>query len=88
MRATGFRRSKLGEMVLLENLVLLIGGLGLGAAAALVAVLPQMLLGAARPPLLDLANLLAIILVVGFATGLIAVRAALHAPLVSALRGD
>jgi len=88
MRATGFRRSKLGEMVLLENLVLLIGGLGLGTAAALIAVLPQMLLGAARPPLFDLSVLLAIVLVVGFATGLIAVRATLQAPLVSALRGD
>jgi putative ABC transport system permease protein len=88
MRATGFRRSKLGEMVLLENLVLLVGGLGLGTIAALVVVLPQMVLGAARPPLVDLAILLGVVLVVGIATGLIAVRATLRAPLVAALRGE
>ncbi len=86
MRASGFRRSKLGRMVLLENLVLLVGGLGLGTLAALVAVLPQMLLGAAHPPLLDLSILLGVVLVVGIATGFIAVRAALNAPLVGALR--
>jgi putative ABC transport system permease protein len=88
MRATGFRRSKLGEMVLLENLVLLIGGLGLGTIAALIAVLPQMLLGAARPPIFDLSILLGVVLIVGIATGFIAVRATMKAPLVAALRGE
>jgi putative ABC transport system permease protein len=88
MRASGFRRGRLGEMVLLENLVLLIGGLALGAVAALVAVLPQMLLGAARVPLADLAAMLGVVLVAGVATGFIAVRATLKAPLVSALRGE
>jgi hypothetical protein len=53
-----------------------------------VAVLPQMLLGAARPPLVDLSILLGIVLVVGIATGFIAVRATLKAPLVGALRGE
>src|SRR5205085_8056197 len=47
LRATGFRQRRLGEMVLMENLLLLIGGLALGTIAALVAVLPQMLLGGA-----------------------------------------
>jgi putative ABC transport system permease protein len=88
MRAAGFRRGRLGEIVLLENLVLLIGGLTLGAVAALVAVLPQMLLGAARVPLTDLAAMLGVVLVVGVVTGLIAVRATLKAPLVGALRGE
>jgi ABC-type antimicrobial peptide transport system permease subunit len=88
MRATGFRLGRLGEMVLLENLVLLIGGLMLGAVAALVAILPQMLLGAASVPLADLAAMLGVVLVVGVATGLIAVRATLKAPLVGALRGE
>jgi ABC-type antimicrobial peptide transport system permease subunit len=88
MRATGFRKRKLGEMVLLENLVLLISGLGLGSVAALLVVLPQMLLGAARPPLLDLSILLGIVLIVGIATGFIAVRATLKAPLIGALRGE
>ena len=88
LRATGFRRGRLGRMVLLENLLLLLGGLALGTLAALVAVLPQMLLGAARVPLFDLAIMLGIVLIVGLATGLIAVRATLKAPLVAALRGE
>jgi ABC-type antimicrobial peptide transport system permease subunit len=88
MRAAGFRRGRLGEMVLLENLLLLVGGLALGTVAALLAVLPQMLLGAARPPQVDLVVMLGIVLVVGAITGLIAVRATLRAPLVGALRGE
>ena len=88
MRATGFRRSRLGMMVLLENLLLLVGGLALGTAAALVAVAPQMLLGAARVPLADLLMMLGVVLLVGIAIGLIAVRATLRAPLVAALRGE
>jgi len=47
-----------------------------------------MLLGAARPPLLDLATLLGIVLLAGILTGLIAVRATLRAPLLRALRGE
>lgn len=88
LRAAGFRRGRLGEMVLLENLLLLVGGLVIGTLAALVAVLPQMLLGAARPPLFDLSVMLGIVLVVGLITGLVAVRATLRAPLVGALRGE
>src|SRR5205823_3691252 len=71
MRAAGFRRSRLGEMVLLENLLLLFGGLLLGTVAALVAVLPQMLLGTASVPFVDLAATLGAVLVVGVATGAI-----------------
>src|SRR5439155_3475342 len=88
MRAAGFRRSRLAEMVLLENLLLLIGGLALGTIAALVAVLPQMLLGAAHIPLGDLAIMLGVVLIAGVATGFIAVRATLKAPVVGALRGE
>jgi putative ABC transport system permease protein len=88
LRATGFRPGRLGRMVLLENLWLLWGGLALGTLAALVAVLPQMLLGAAQPPLVELAAMLGVVFVVGVMTGLIAVRATLRAPLVGALRGE
>lgn len=88
MRATGFHSSRLGTMVLLENLVLLVCGLAIGTLAALFAVLPQMLLGAARVPLGDLAAMLGMVLVAGVATGFIAVRATLKAPLVGALRGE
>jgi putative ABC transport system permease protein len=88
LRAAGFRRTRLAEMVLLENLVLLVGGLAIGTIAALITVLPQMVFGAARPPIADLAIMLGVVVIVGVATGLIAVRATVNAPLVAALRGE
>jgi hypothetical protein len=39
-------------------------------------------------PLADLAVMLGIVVLVGIATGLVAVRATLRAPLVAALRGE
>ena len=88
MRATGFRRWRLGTMVLLENLLLLLVGLATGTIAALITVLPHMLAGGARVPLTDLALMLGVVLVVGVLVGLVAVRATLRAPLLAALRGE
>jgi putative ABC transport system permease protein len=70
LRATGFRRGRLGQMVLFENLLLLVGGLATGAMAALVTVLPHAVTTGVQLPLLDLAVMLAIVLVVGVAAGL------------------
>jgi ABC-type antimicrobial peptide transport system permease subunit len=88
LRAVGFRKVRLGEMVLLENLVLLLGGLATGTLAALLSVLPHMLLGGAHVPLSELAVMLGVVLIVGIVTGLLAVRATLRAPLLAALRGE
>jgi ABC-type antimicrobial peptide transport system permease subunit len=88
MRATGFRRSRLGEMVMLENAVLLLGGLATGVFAALVVVAPHLWTGGARVPLAQLAGMLGVILVAGLLAGIAAVRAVLRAPLLSALREE
>lgn len=88
LRAAGFRRWRLATMVLLENLLLLVGGLAAGSLAALAAVLPHMVTSGASVPLADLAVMLGIVLIVGTVTGLVAVRATLRAPLVAALRGE
>jgi len=88
LRAAGFRRWRLGEMVLLENLLLLVGGLATGTIAALITVLPHMLTSGAQVPLADLAVMLGTVLVLGVLVGLFAVRATLRAPVVAALRGD
>ncbi|MEQ8786560.1 MAG: FtsX-like permease family protein [Pirellulaceae bacterium] len=88
MRAEGFRRRRLAGMVLMENVVLLLGGLGVGVFCAALAVFPHFLSGGATPPWLDLSWMLGIVLVVGLLTGLAAVRATLRAPLVAALRGE
>ncbi|MBI1900305.1 MAG: ABC transporter permease [Planctomycetia bacterium] len=88
LRAAGFRRRRLAGLVMLEGTCLLVGGVGVGVAAALVAVVPHLVLGTAAIPWLDLAWQLTVIVVFGFVASLWAVRATLHAPLIAALRGD
>jgi putative ABC transport system permease protein len=88
MRATGFRRRRLAELVMLENAALLSFGLGTGILAAFVAILPNLLRGNASIPWLSLAGTLALVLAVGMLAGLTAVRATLRAPLLEALRGE
>ncbi len=88
LRATGFRRRTLAEMVMLENGLLLCAGLGCGVLAALVAVLPHLLFGRASIPWAPLAGTLALVLAVGLVAGLAAVRLTLTAPLLAALREE
>ena len=88
MRAAGFRKSRLAQMVLLENSVLLLFGLGTGVIAAAVAILPHLFGGEAGIPYRSLAITLGLVVVVGIIAGLAAVRVALRAPLVTTLRGE
>jgi ABC-type antimicrobial peptide transport system permease subunit len=75
-------------MVMLENAALLCFGLGTGIVAALVAILPQLLMGEASVPWLPLALTLLLVLAAGLLAGLFAVRATVRAPLLAALRGE
>jgi putative ABC transport system permease protein len=88
LQATGFRRRRLAQMVLLENAALLIAGLGIGIVAALVTLLPHLLTGGAAIPWGSLGVMLTLVLAVGLLAGMTAVRAVLRAPLLSALRGN
>ncbi len=88
LQATGFRRSRLAAMVLLENALLLALGLGAGVLAALVAVAPHLLAGGAAIPWLWLATTLLLVLAAGLTAGALAVRSTLQAALVPALRGE
>ncbi len=88
MQAAGFRRRRLARMVLAENIVLLVGGLGIGCAAALAAVLPHAAIEQVGTPWRTLAVLLAIVAATGAVAGWWAARAALRAPLIPALRGE
>ncbi|NUQ62984.1 MAG: ABC transporter permease, partial [Pirellulales bacterium] len=88
LRATGFRRRTLAWLVMLENGLLLVGGLAVGGLAALVALAPHLLSGGASIPWASLAGTLLAVLAVGLAAGLGAVRAVLAAPLLPALRGE
>jgi ABC-type antimicrobial peptide transport system permease subunit len=88
LRSSGFSARRLATMILLENMLLLLGGLATGGLAALCAVLPHVVFGGASAPGMDLAVMLAIVLAVGLVSGLVAVRATLRAPILPALRGD
>ena len=84
MQAVGFRRRRLALLVLAENAVLLLAGLGVGLAAALVAVLPHLVGGEAALPWTMLLATLFVVLTVGLAAGLLAVRAVLREELLPA----
>lgn len=88
LRAVGFRRRTLAGLVLLENAVLLVTGLGCGVIAAAVAVLPHFFVGGATVPWVPLASILLAVLVAGLLAGLAAVHAALSAPVLGTLRGE
>jgi ABC-type lipoprotein release transport system permease subunit len=88
LRATGFRRRTLAGLVMLENSLLLVGGLGIGALAAVVSLLPHLFSGSAAIPWTSLGGTVLLILVVGLIAGLSAVRAVLVAPMLPALRGE
>ena len=88
LRAFGFPRSKLAWMVLAENGFLLMLGLVLGTASALVAVAPHLAGGGAPIPWLSLSLTLLAVLVVGLAAGAAAVVAALRIPLLPALKAE
>jgi putative ABC transport system permease protein len=88
MQAAGFAVSRLGVMILLENLLLLGGGLAVGAIAAGIALLPQTLLQDTTVPLLASVLLLAVIFVVGILAGRLATAQILRRPLLATLRGE
>ena len=88
LRAAGFRRRMLATLVLLEHTVLLVTGLVIGLAAALLAVLPQLVARTAAFPLMSLTGTLLAVLILGLAAGGLAVRAVLRAPLLMSLREE
>ena len=88
MRAVGFTRGQLGWFVLVENLMLLLAGVGIGTACAAVAVIPQLLALPAAGELSSLGWLLLAVLAAGLVTGTLAIVAALRTPILAGLRAD
>jgi len=88
LRAAGFRRRRLAFVVVLENAVLLAGGLAIGCSAALVAVLPHLFAGGASIPWSSLTAILGSVLAVGMLASLFAAGATLRTPLLPALRAQ
>jgi ABC-type antimicrobial peptide transport system permease subunit len=88
LRAVGFSPAHLAKMTIAENLFLLIAGLTIGTACALVAVLPTVLGRGGSVPILSVLALLATVLVVGLIASFAAVRAMNRSPLLDALRSE
>ena len=88
MRAFGFSRGRLSQMVVAENLWLLIMGLLCGTVAAMIALLPSLWSRPDQLPWLNLLLMLVLVLVVGMAACAGAVSASLRTPLLPSLKEE
>jgi hypothetical protein len=86
--AVGFRRGHVFTIVLGENVLLLICGVALGGICALIAVVPAIVERGGAPMTASGSLLLVTVFVAGLLSSILATRAALGSPLVSALRAD
>ncbi|MFO1096390.1 MAG: ABC transporter permease [Planctomycetaceae bacterium] len=88
LRAVGFRNARIALLVLCENGLLLGWGLAAGTVSALIAMSPHLASTGADVPWRGLVLMLIAIAAVGMLTAAWAVRAAVGAPIVAALRGE
>lgn len=88
LRAFGFRRATLSLMLLSENGFLLLTGILIGTASALIAVGPHLTTPGVQVPWLSLATTLVSVFLVGTVASAIAVYFALRRPLLPALKHD
>ena len=86
LRALGFTGRSLSGLILSETVGLLVGGLALGAVAALIAVAPNAIASGGEISWGTLVLMLVLVLVSGLLSAVMAVRAALRAPLLGSLR--
>jgi len=87
--AVGFRPSHVRTMLLVETLSLLVIGLAIGVAAAMLATVPATLERGARVPVSLTGVLLAgAVLVAGTLATVVAARAAIRHPVLTALRSE
>lgn len=88
LEALGFRQASISRLILSENALLLVLGVGIGTFAALLVVAPHLAGTAADPPWMSVALTLVAIVVLGLAAGAAAVRLTLRDPLLASLRRD
>lgn len=88
MRAVGFTRRRLAQLILGENLYLLVMGMGCGIVTAIFAVLPYSWITGNSIPLVEPLWILMGILVFGMLAGLIAVWRVTTLPLLESLRAE
>ena len=88
LRAVGYTPRHLAMIVASENVFLLLRGTAIGAASALLAILPAIASRGWRLPSGSMGWLLMAVLLAGLATSLLATRAALRTSLLGALRSE
>ena len=88
LRAVGFDTRDVSLMVLIENSLLLFGGLGAGTVCALVAIAPAWIERGGQFPVASLGGLLLAVAVAGFLSSLVATVVAVRSPLLAALRSE
>jgi ABC-type antimicrobial peptide transport system permease subunit len=88
LRAVGYRQPTLALIIVSENVLLMLIGLGCGTIPALVAIVPAIAARGGAFPFGMIALLLVTVLVAGVLSSLLAVAAAFRSPLLSALRSE
>ncbi|MDX1502385.1 MAG: FtsX-like permease family protein [Thermoanaerobaculia bacterium] len=88
LRAFGYRRSTLARMVVAENAILLLAGVGIGAVAGLAAAAPHLSAGGETVPWLSLGLTLLVVVAVGMLASTLAVAGTLRTPLLGALKAE
>jgi len=88
MRALGFKVEVIQQMVIAEHLMLLQFGILVGAVAALIAVLPALMVPGTKVPFGLLVGALAILLTSGYLWTKLAAASALRGNLLAALRNE
>lgn len=88
LRALGFQQRALAVLVLAENGFLLLAGLVCGVISALLAVAPHLAGSAGDMPWGQLVTMLVLVVVAGFGSSVLAVRAAWRVPMLGALREE
>jgi len=88
LNAVGYAPADVRRMVLSEGLILVAGGLLLGAGCAVVAILPALSDRAQSLPLASLAALMAGVVVTGAFASLVAIHLTTRLPIVSALKAE
>ena len=88
LRAVGYSTGHVSLMVLVENGLLLFGGLGAGTVCALVAIAPAWIERGGQFPVMSLGGLLLAVALAGVVSSLVATMVAVRSPLLAALRAE
>jgi ABC-type antimicrobial peptide transport system permease subunit len=88
LRAVGYRERHVSTLIVAENLFLLLVGLGMGTAAALVAIAPALREREGQVPIVSVAVLLGAVILTGLAVSRVAVGAILRLPVLESLRSE